>query len=426
MEESKHENGHSEAQVAVQSGESVIATSNNLPAEEAATSSNATMDEEHYCYTAKYGKVNVEVRLGISDTVQDLKAILFSMTDVPPERQKILGLARGKLPIDSTSLGEIVYPPASLRDSPHPATGEKRITINLIGTPLDQTFKDPEVETGKGDGKGKKGESLGDIDYSDPETVKGLETVPSNDPHALSKLERAISRFSHTFPIMHEPRKNLKGGLLVLDLDYTMADTKRLLHYQVSAREAERPGLHEFLTAVYPYYDICVWSQTSYWWLEAKLTEMGCLTHPGYQISFVLDRTPMFSVRYNPKNESGSSTSNEHKTKRNKHEVKALEIIWRRFPDLFGAHNTIHIDDLSRNFAMNPFNGLKIKPYKHSPRPDGELPALRDYLLKLAHSSIKDFNSLTGHKGWKKRELPSVKEESEQDQTGSNNNNSTT
>ncbi|PWN35199.1 uncharacterized protein FA14DRAFT_160452, partial [Meira miltonrushii] len=310
MEESKHENGHID---------DVILSNSNLPAEEAATSASAPIDEEHYCYTAKYGKVNVEVRLGISDSVQDLKAILFSMTDVPPERQKILGLARGKLPIDSTSLGEIVYPPASLRDSPHPATGEKRITISLIGTPLDQTFKDPEVETGKGDGKGKKSESLGDIDYSDPETVKTLETVPSSDPHALTKLERAISRFSLTFPIMHEPRKNLKGGLLVLDLDYTIADTKRLLHYQVSAREAERPGLHEFLTAVYPYYDICVWSQTSYWWLEAKLTEMGCLTHPGYQISFVLDRTPMFSVRYNPKSQIEGSSTNEQKTKRNKH-----------------------------------------------------------------------------------------------------------
>lgn len=396
-----------------------------LPAEEIAISPTATMDEEHYCFTAKYGKVHVEVRLCISDTVQDLKAILFSMTDVPPERQKILGLAKGKLPIDSTSLGEIVYPPASLRDSPHPATGEKRITINLIGTPLDQTFKDPELEQSKGDGKGGKGESLGDIDYSDAEIVKTLETVPSKDSHALLKLESAISRFSRTFPIMHQPRKNLKGGLLVLDLDYTMADTKRLLHYQISAREAERPGLHEFLTAVYPYYDICVWSQTSYWWLEAKLTEMGCLSHPGYQISFVLDRTPMFSVRYHPKNENVTSSSNGNKVKKTKHEVKALEIIWRRFPDLFGSHNTIHIDDLSRNFAMNCLSGLKIKPYKHSPRPDTELPALRDYLLKLAHPSIKDFNSFGGHKGWKKRELPSVLEENEEDQARSDNNNST-
>lgn len=77
---------------------------------------------------------------------------------------------------------------------------------------------------------------------------------------------------------MAEPRPNLSGGLLVLDLDYTIADTKKLFNYTTSAHEAERPGLHDFLAAVYPYYDICVWSQTSHWWLEAKLTEMGLLT----------------------------------------------------------------------------------------------------------------------------------------------------
>lgn len=33
-----------------------------------------------------------------SDRVFDLKALLQSLTDVPPERQKILGLVKGKLP----------------------------------------------------------------------------------------------------------------------------------------------------------------------------------------------------------------------------------------------------------------------------------------------------------------------------------------
>lgn len=32
--------------------------------------------------------------------VFDLKATLMSLTDVPPERQKILGLVKGKLPDD--------------------------------------------------------------------------------------------------------------------------------------------------------------------------------------------------------------------------------------------------------------------------------------------------------------------------------------
>lgn len=37
-------------------------------------------------------------------SVFDLKAMLQSLTDVPPERQKILGLVKGKLPPDEERL----------------------------------------------------------------------------------------------------------------------------------------------------------------------------------------------------------------------------------------------------------------------------------------------------------------------------------
>jgi hypothetical protein len=65
------------------------------------------------------------------------------MTDIPPERQKIFGLVKGKLVDEDIPLGELQIPAASLRAGPHPATGEKRVTISLFGTPIDQTFKDP-------------------------------------------------------------------------------------------------------------------------------------------------------------------------------------------------------------------------------------------------------------------------------------------
>lgn len=32
-----------------------------------------------------------------------------------------------------------------------------------------------------------------------------------------------------------------------------------------------------------------------------------------------------------------------------KHEVKALGLLWAKFPDLYSSANTIHLDDLSRN-----------------------------------------------------------------------------
>ena len=34
-------------------------------------------------------------------------------------------------------------------------------------------------------------------------------------------------------------------------------------------------------------------------------------------------------------------------------QVKPLQYIWAKFPQ-YNAGNTVHIDDLSRNFAMNP------------------------------------------------------------------------
>ncbi|KAJ3120461.1 hypothetical protein HK098_004575 [Nowakowskiella sp. JEL0407] len=169
--------------------------------------------------------------------------------------------------------------------------------------------------------------------------------------------------------------------------------------------ELGRPGLHEMLAAVYPYYDIVIWSQTSWRWLEAKITELGMLTSPNYKIAFVLDKTSMFSI--NTRRTDGKMVQ---------HQVKALgevakfwymlpmlmliisEIIWSKFPN-FSASNTIHIDDLSRNFAMNPSSGLKISPFKNAiltRQNDVELFHLTTYLLQLA--VVSDFNTLN-HKG---------------------------
>ena len=50
-------------------------------------------------------------------------------------------------------------------------------------------------------------------------------------------------------------------------------------------------------SSVYPHYDIVVWSQTGWRWLESKLVELGVIGgDKSYKISFVSDRTTMFPV----------------------------------------------------------------------------------------------------------------------------------
>jgi ubiquitin-like domain-containing CTD phosphatase 1 len=84
--------------------------------------------------------------------VFDLKALLQSLTDVPPERQKILGLVKGKLPPDQDRMCVIVlllvYPKISrgtwLSRSP---SADMKLTpgkkFTLVGTPEGREVKDP-------------------------------------------------------------------------------------------------------------------------------------------------------------------------------------------------------------------------------------------------------------------------------------------
>ena len=147
----------------------------------------------------------------------------------------------------------------------------------------------------------------------------------------------------------------------------------------------KRRFMDDFLTKCYPYYDIVVWSQTSWRWLETKLIELGMVTHPGYKFCFVLDKTSMFTVVSTKRD--GTSIQ---------HHVKPLQIIWGKFPDRWGSHNTVHIDDLSRNFALNLQNGIKCSAYhrrKSAGKRDTELLGLSNYLVQLAQAGV-NFDSV--------------------------------
>jgi len=294
-----------------------------------------------------------------SDTIQDLKHRLEELTKVQPKRQKIMGLTlKGKLPSDDVPISSLNVKP----QHKFIMMGSIEEQINSVVT----AAADPSTV-------------IDDFDY---DYVPNEEDAKHN-LDAIAKLKKIID--TTQIQLIHEPRPDKK--LLVLDLDYTILDCKKISEEGVNLADYTRPYLQEFLTTCYKDYDIAVWSQTHWRWVEIKLTEMGLLTSESYRISFVMDRTMMFPI-----------TSN-HGGKKREHEVKALEIIWAKFPN-WNKTNTIHVDDLSRNFALNPKNGLKIPAFKNALQTrntDRVLMRLAKYLSLIA--SNPDLSSID-HNNW--------------------------
>lgn len=202
--------------------------------------------------------------------------------------------------------------------------------------------------------------------------------------------------------IMNPPRDG--KPLLVLDLDHTLlCFSSRALQQQQqpmdgsnpsqvssAASAMKRPHMDDFLAKAYRHYDLVVWSQTSWRWLETKLIELGMLTNPRYKFCFVLDKTSMFTV-----------TSTRRDGQKYTHHVKPLQLIWTKF-DRWSSKNTAHVDDLGRNFALNLTSGIKVSAFyrkKASARRDAELLGLGRYLEMLATAGV-DFDDVD-FKSWK-------------------------
>ncbi|KAG7092885.1 hypothetical protein E1B28_009195 [Marasmius oreades] len=350
----------SQAQAVDSDGNAVIATEASIP--RSTSQLDASGSEERWV-TLQFVWSGKQFSLDVadSDRVLDLKTAIQDLTRVPPERQKILGLVKGKLPADQGRISDLNL-----------INGKR---FSLIGTPDGDEIKDPSQPP----------DVVNDLDF-DPTQDSATVAAYKNDQRNIRKVKEATDKLN--LNIIHPLREGKR--LLVLDLDYTILDTKPLTSGSLPPAECARPGLHEFLEAVYPHYDICIWSQTSWVWLETKLVELEMIgSNRNYHISFVLDKTSMFTV------------FSDRDGKPLQHHVKPLQIIWNHLPQ-FDASNTIHIDDLSRNFALNPQSGLKIQAFKNAHTPqslaDRELSKLSRYLVYIA--GITDFKGLS-HKAWK-------------------------
>eukprot|EP00475_Leptophrys_vorax_P004036 TRINITY_DN12387_c0_g1_i1.p1 TRINITY_DN12387_c0_g1~~TRINITY_DN12387_c0_g1_i1.p1 ORF type:complete len:442 (-),score=138.55 TRINITY_DN12387_c0_g1_i1:86-1372(-) len=333
-------------------------------------------EEQKMCdLQVKWNKNTYSLQVPTNSTILNVKRMLYERTKVLPVRQKLVGLKLEKnkgIVSDDTVVGELNF--------------KKELKFVMIGTPEEKIFVYEEEKDSSAD-------LVNDLDYDYSslavDSEQYFENLLAADPNILVKLEQVIA--TSEVALINPPRKGKK--LLVLDLDYTLFDMKST-SASGNLTELKRPFTDELLKAVYPYYDIVVWSQTSWRWLEIKLTELGMLTHPDYKITFVLDKTTMFTVE-------GARVSRST-GKRKDHQVKPLELIWRKFADYYSAKQTIHIDDLSRNFALNPKNGLKIRAFKNAEEmrhTDCELLLLTRYLLLI--SELEDFSKLS-HKHWKR------------------------
>ncbi|KAH9928171.1 uncharacterized protein B0H18DRAFT_1084613 [Fomitopsis serialis] len=256
-------------------------------------------------------------------------------------------LTDGKLPPDEETIANLKL-----------TSGKK---FSLVGTPQGKEIKDPSQ-----------------LEFL-PDVLNDLDIDFSANPAAAS----AYINDQRNQRKIRECTRSWREGkrLLVLDLDYTILDTKPLTSGALPPHECARPRLHEFLEAIYPHYDICIWSQTSWIWLETKLSELGMIGGGhSYEVclglvandTLVLDKKCMFSVFQNM---TGAP---------------------------YGPYLFVFLTLQGRNFALNPSQGLKIAPFKdaHLPqaRADRELDRLKRYMVHIA-TAHQDFREVD-HKNW--------------------------
>ncbi|EZG85829.1 putative ubiquitin-like domain CTD phosphatase 1 [Gregarina niphandrodes] len=195
---------------------------------------------------------------------------------------------------------------------------------------------------------------------------------------------------------MRTPQPGKK--LLVLDIDHTIYDCTNMLKESLHDSCRIRPHLSTMFSSLKEYYDYCLWSQTAWQWIETKCSLIGiyesCQSYP----LFILDRSNMFSVGKSSNDQAVEPAAGEivEVVRRN---VKCLRLIWDSCPELYSEKNTLHIDDLHKNFGLNPKNGILVSPYrKANYDTDTELLKLTQYLLRVA--KLDDVTTMD-HSTWK-------------------------
>ncbi|KAI8101819.1 hypothetical protein M9434_006884 [Picochlorum sp. BPE23] len=311
----------------------------------------SSSSQETVTLKIKFKGKELSVSLSTSETVGSVKRVLERETHVNAKKQKLLGLkaVQGRLD-DDTLLGDLQPPPKVV------------MLLGSVDSELAQMRRQEEISPC----------------FQDPEeedVVMPAGPVALMDrPEILAKLERRVLQAN--IKELHPPREGKK--CIVLDIDYTFFD---LGSSSERPRDLLRPHVELFLSRAYARWDIVIWSATSMKWIDVKLKELGLIDHPEFRITACMDYTAMVTV------------DNTGMTNKKVFDCKPLHVLWKRYPQ-YTSSNTLMLDDLRRNFVLNPQNGLVIKPFKHSTtergRSDREFLKLDLYLSKLAELESLD------------------------------------
>ncbi|XP_059469165.1 ubiquitin-like domain-containing CTD phosphatase 1 [Neocloeon triangulifer] len=185
---------------------------------------------------------------------------------------------------------------------------------------------------------------------------------------------RKVIQKSKSYKIKIREPLEKKKKLLVLDIDRTL-----LFDSSPSAPIKLRPEMHKFLEKASLDYNIGLWSDSKMRRITSLIKRLRMDHQKSYKINFVVCERAVVNI------DNGGEQMR----------VKPLDIVWSQLRQ-WSPKNTIMVDDLPKNFLMNPQTGLRIKRFDGK-RSDRELSKLSRYLKKIA--SQKDFTVLN-HSNW--------------------------
>mmetsp|Transcript_29171 Transcript_29171/g.81598 ORF Transcript_29171/g.81598 Transcript_29171/m.81598 type:complete len:263 (-) Transcript_29171:153-941(-) len=205
--------------------------------------------------------------------------------------------------------------------------------------------------------------------------IGGRSRLPLHeDPTFIAKIDRRLR--DTKLELLRPPRAG--KPLLILDIDHTLYAMSDTVEHP---REQMRPYLLQFLRSMHTLFDIALWSATSRKWIDLKVKEMAL---DDFDFVLIVDKYAMITA-FDEAN--GVFTT------------KPLRVIWDTFPAHFSPERCLLIDDLMRNFSMNPGNGIRVRQFRRvNMDSDRELLRLMDYLVWIYDAD--DFR-VFDHSAWK-------------------------